>query len=37
MPARRWLWPGEAITFRTDMPLDGVRPAEVILRLAPLK
>lgn len=36
MPARRWLWPGEAITFRTDMPLDGVRPAEVILRLAPL-
>jgi predicted Zn finger-like uncharacterized protein len=37
MPARRWLWPGEAVTFRTDVSLDGVKPAEVILRLAPLE
>jgi len=31
--SRRWIWPGEGAVFRADVPIGGVRPAEVILKL----
>jgi predicted Zn finger-like uncharacterized protein len=35
--ARTWLWPGQAIAFGSDVPLQGVRPFEVVINLGPLE
>ncbi|MFM8988112.1 MAG: hypothetical protein ACKOUS_00220, partial [Alphaproteobacteria bacterium] len=35
--SRRWIWPGDGAVFRADVPLGGVRPAEVILKLGQLE
>jgi hypothetical protein len=32
--SRRWIWPGDGAVFRADVPIGGVRPAEVILKLS---
>lgn len=34
---RSWLWPGQAITFRSEVPLEGVRPFEIVIDLGPLE
>lgn len=34
---RAWLWPGQAIAFRSEVPLQGVRPFEVVINLGPLE
>jgi predicted Zn finger-like uncharacterized protein len=34
--SRAWLWPGQAIAFGSEVPLQGVRPFEVVINLGPL-
>ncbi len=34
---RRWLWPGEGAAFRSEVELQGVRPAEIVIKLQPLE
>ena len=33
----RWIWPGDGAIFSADVPIGGVRPAEVILKLGQLE
>jgi len=34
---RAWLWPGEGAAFRSEVELEGVRPAEIVIKLQPLE
>jgi predicted Zn finger-like uncharacterized protein len=34
---RHWLWPGQAIAFSSEVPLQGVRPLEIVINLGPLE
>ena len=35
--SRSWLWPGQAIAFSSEVPLQGVRPLEIVINLGPLE
>lgn len=34
---RTWLWPGQAIEFSSEVPLQGARPFEIVIDLGPLE